>query len=175
MATERSHGLAMTRVFDAPRDVVFRAWTDPALARSWWSPRGFTVLACEMDPRPGGAWRVSMRSPSGRIHVERGVFREVVEAERLVFTQAWDDPSGSPGFETLVTVTFEPDGATGTRLRFEQSGFATVRSRDGHEEGWSSCFDRLSEGLAAPDPAGRGASEGAGYRAPPALRSRRGR
>jgi uncharacterized protein YndB with AHSA1/START domain/ketosteroid isomerase-like protein len=150
MTTEPARTLAITRIFEAPPDAVFRAWTDPALARTWWSPRGFTIVSCEMDARPGGAWRVSMRSPSGRTHDEGGVFREVAAPERLVFSQVWDDPSGKPGVETLVTVTFEPHGANATKVRFEQSGFATAASCEGHEGGWSSCFDRQSTELGSP-------------------------
>jgi uncharacterized protein YndB with AHSA1/START domain/ketosteroid isomerase-like protein len=152
--TDPTRTLAITRVFEAPPDAVFRAWTDPALARTWWSPRGFSTVACEMDARPGGAWHVRMRSPSGRTHDERGVFREVAAPDRLVFSQVWDDPSGKPGVETLVTVTFEPHGAAATRVRFEQSGFATAASCDGHEGGWSSCFDRQSAELASPSESG---------------------
>jgi uncharacterized protein YndB with AHSA1/START domain len=121
MHAEATRSLAITRVFDAPPDTVFRAWTDPELARAWWSPRGFTTVSCEMDVRPGGAWRVRLRSPSGRIHAEEGLFREVSAGERLVFSQVWDDPSGKPGVESLVTVTFEPHGTAATKVRFEQS------------------------------------------------------
>jgi uncharacterized protein YndB with AHSA1/START domain len=149
MATDLPHTLVITRIFDAPRDAVFRAWADPRLARSWWSPRGFTTLSCDMDLRAGGRWRVSMRSPSGRVHAERGVFREIVEPERLVFSQAWEDPSGNPGLETLVTVIFACHGATRTELTLRQTGFTTAPSRDEHAEGWSSCCDLLSEALAS--------------------------
>jgi uncharacterized protein YndB with AHSA1/START domain/ketosteroid isomerase-like protein len=157
MATE-PRSLAITRVFEAPPDAVFRAWTDPELARTWWSPRGFTTVSCEMDARPGGTWRVRMRSPSGRTHDEGGVFREVAAPERLVFSQVWDDPSGKPGVETLVTVTFAPHGANATKVSFEQSGFASAASCEGHEGGWSSCFDRQSAELTSPSEAGLGAA-----------------
>src|SRR5262245_48882922 len=156
MTADATQALTITRIFEAPPDAVFRAWTDPALARTWWSPRGFTTVSCDMDVRSGGAWRVRMRSPSGRVHDEGGVFREVSAPERLVFSQVWDDPSGKPGVETTVTVTFEPHGDGATKVRFEQSGFATAATRDGHEGGWSSCFDRLTGELDA------GAAEGPG-------------
>jgi uncharacterized protein YndB with AHSA1/START domain len=126
MAAEAPRSLAITRIFEAPPDAVFRAWTDPELARTWWSPRGFTTVSCDMDVHAGGAWRVRMRSPSGRIHDEGGVFREVSAPDRLVFSQVWDDPGGKPGVETTVTVTFEPHGSGATKVRFEQSGFATA-------------------------------------------------
>jgi uncharacterized protein YndB with AHSA1/START domain/ketosteroid isomerase-like protein len=163
--TDEAPSLAITRIFEAPPDAVFRAWTDPALARTWWSPRGFTTVSCEMDARPGGAWRVRMRSPAGRTHDEGGVFREVAAPERLVFTQVWDDPSGKPGVETLVTVTFAPHGAGATKVRFEQSGFASAASCEGHEGGWSSCFDRQSAELASPTGAPAAAVEESKLRA----------
>ena len=73
--------LAITRIFDAPRELVFRAWTEPDRAVRWWGPRGFTTAHCEMDLRPGGGYRVCMRSPEGTEHWQRGVCREVVAPE----------------------------------------------------------------------------------------------
>src|SRR5712692_7136395 len=102
--TERE--LVITRVFDAPRSLVFKAWTEPDRAVRWWGPQGFTTISCEMDVRPGGAWRICMRSPNGSDEWQQGVYREIVEPERLVFTYAFEDASGKPGHETLVTVTF---------------------------------------------------------------------
>lgn len=78
--------LVITRVLDAPRRVVFKAWTDPAQAVRWWGPRGFTTHSCTMDVQPGGACSLCMRSPEGVEHWRHGVYREVVEPERLVFT-----------------------------------------------------------------------------------------
>jgi uncharacterized protein YndB with AHSA1/START domain len=139
--------LVVTRVFDAPRRLVFRAWTDPAQAARWWGPRGFTTISCEMDVRPGGAWRRCMRAPAGTTHCGRGVYREIVEPERLVFTYAWEDAAGHPGDETLVTVAFAEQGSK-TKLTLRQSGFATVEARDSHREGWSSCLERFAGYLA---------------------------
>src|SRR3977135_1971969 len=78
--------LTVTRVFDAPRDLVFRAWTDPEQAALWWGPQGFTTLSCEMDVRPGGAYRACMRSPEGTRHCRRGTYREIVPPARPVVT-----------------------------------------------------------------------------------------
>src|SRR5260370_38402582 len=75
--------LVIERIFDAPRNLVFKAWTDPKQVAQWWGPKGFTNPACEMDVRPGGAMRICMLSPDGREHPVRGVFRELVEPERL--------------------------------------------------------------------------------------------
>lgn len=139
--------LVMTRVFDAPRDLVFKAWTEPEHLERWQgAPRGFTVPTHEADIRPGGTYRVCMRSPEGVDHWLQGVYREVVEPERLVFTHVWLDAAGNPGKETLVTITFADRGGK-TELTLRQTGFKSVGSRDGHNEGWTSTFDRLAEYL----------------------------
>ena len=140
--------LAITRVFDAPRSLVFKCWTDPAHGTRWSGPRGFTATHIEGDLRPGGAWRACLRRDgTGEELWQGGVYREVVEPERLVFTFAWDDENGRRGHETLVTVTFaERDGKT--EMNFRQAVFDTVEQRDGHREGWNSAFDRLGEYVA---------------------------
>jgi len=140
--------LIVTRVFDAPREVVFAAWTDPTQAARWWGPQGFTTISCEMDVRPGGAYRACMRSPEGTRHCRRGVYSEVVRPERLVFSFAWEDADGNPGHEMVVTVTFV-DVAGRTRLTLHQAGFETVAARDDHRRGWSSSLGRFAEYLAA--------------------------
>jgi uncharacterized protein YndB with AHSA1/START domain len=140
--------LTVTRVFDAPREVVFAAWTDPAQAAQWWGPQGFTTISCEMDVRPGGAYRACMRSPEGTKHCRRGVYRQVVKPERLVFSFAWEDSDGNPGHEMIVTVTFAEVGSR-TRLTLHQAVFETVAARDDHRRGWSSCLERFAEYLAA--------------------------
>ncbi len=140
--------LVVTRVFDAPRSLVFKAWTDPAHLERWQgAPRGFTVPSHEQDIRPGGGFRVCMRSPEGVDHWLQGVYREIVEPQRLVFTHAWRDANGKPGTETLVTLTFTERGGK-TELTLRQTGFTSVESRDGHKTGWTSTFDRLAEYLA---------------------------
>jgi uncharacterized protein YndB with AHSA1/START domain len=141
--------LVITRVLDAPRGLVFKVWTQPEHVVRWLGPKGFSAPSCEMDLRPGGAWRACIRSPDGIDHRMQGVYREIVEPERLVFTFAWEDDQGVPGHQTLVTVTFaEQDGKT--RLTFHQAPFESVESRDSHQSGWSECFDRLEDYLAQP-------------------------
>ena len=144
MTTSTERELVITRVFTAPRRLVFKAWTEPERIKEWWGPRGFTTLSCEMDRRPGGAWRVRSRSPEGKDYVSQGMFRELVEPERLVFTYAWVDAEGKPGHETLVTVTFAEQSGK-TVLTFHQGVFESITSRDEHEEGWSSAFELLAE------------------------------
>src|SRR4051794_25044239 len=86
----------VTRVFDAPRDLVFKAWTEPERLKHWWGPKGFTLFACEIDPRPGGDFHYGMRSPDGRAMWGKWVFREVVPPERLVFLASFSDEQGNP-------------------------------------------------------------------------------
>jgi uncharacterized protein YndB with AHSA1/START domain len=138
--------LLITRVFDAPRSLVFKAWTEPERIKQWWGPRGAVTLSCEMDFRPGGLWRTRSKASDGREYVSRSVFREIVEPERLVFTYAWEDAEGKPKHETLVTITFVEQNRK-TVLTFQQGVFESVTSRDAHEEGWREFFDLLSEYL----------------------------
>jgi uncharacterized protein YndB with AHSA1/START domain len=100
--------LHLTRIVGAPRALVFRAWTDPKQVVQWWGPRGFTNPVCEWDARPGGAIRIHMRGPDGTVYPMGGVFKEIVEPERLVFiSTALTDENSKPLFEILNTITFE--------------------------------------------------------------------
>jgi uncharacterized protein YndB with AHSA1/START domain len=139
--------LIITRVFDAPRHLVFRVWTQPEHLARWWGPKGFTLVACAMDVRPGGTWFRRMRSLEGTEYVKRGVYREIVAPERLVFTYVNEAADGSLGPETLVTVTFEQLGAK-TKLTLRHTGFESIAARDAHESGWTSCLERFAEHLA---------------------------
>jgi uncharacterized protein YndB with AHSA1/START domain len=139
--------LVITRIFDAPRSLVFKAWTKPERVARWWGPQGFTTRYCEMDIRPGGAYRFCMRSPLGVDHWKRGIYREIVEPERIVFSFAWEEPSGRSGPETLITVTFEEEGAK-TKLTLHQATFETAAARDDHRSGWTSCLERFAGYLA---------------------------
>jgi uncharacterized protein YndB with AHSA1/START domain len=136
--------LVITRVFDAPRSLVFKAWTQPEHMMRWWGPKGYTTPTCEMDVRAGGALQLCMRSSEGTDIWVRGVFREVVEPERLVFTAI---DNGEIGSETVIAVTFEDlDGKT--RLTMHQTFIKAETSR-GAKEGWNSSLDRLEEFLSA--------------------------
>lgn len=138
--------LVIERTFDAPRNLVFKMWTDPKHLIHWYGPRGFSLPSCKLDLRPGGAWRSCMLSPEGREYWVRGIFREIVEPERLVFTYAHENEGGAPGHETLVTVTFEDRGGK-TRLTLRQAIFESVKECDAHRGGWNSSLDRLVEYL----------------------------
>jgi uncharacterized protein YndB with AHSA1/START domain len=140
--------LVISRIFDAPRRLVFEAWNDPAHLARWWGPHGFTLISCEAEVRPGGAWRRTMRAPEGRVIRKHGVYREVAAPERLVFTYVSDDGAGNPGPETLVRVTFTDIGDR-TRLILRQTFFASVAERDAHRDGWTSCLGRFAEYLSS--------------------------
>lgn len=135
--------LVIARLVDAPRDMVYAAWTDPKQAMQWWGPEGLTVVALEMDVRPGGKWRKCMRGADGKDYWRKGVYREVVAPERLVFTYVSDDPIDAPGRETLVTVSFEERGAK-TMMTLRHSGFESKPARDSHARGWGSCIERFA-------------------------------
>jgi uncharacterized protein YndB with AHSA1/START domain len=139
--------LLITHVFNAPRALVFEAWTKPEHMARWAGPHGFTASDGVMDVRPGGRHRACLHAPDGTLHWVSGVYREVVAPERLVFTHAWDDDSGKPGPETLITITFTEQGGK-TLMTFKQTGFTSVASRDGHADGWSQAFQRLETLLA---------------------------
>jgi uncharacterized protein YndB with AHSA1/START domain len=139
--------LVITRVFDAPRELVWKAWTDRGHVLKWLGPKHFTAVDFELEPRPGGAWHSRMRGPDGAEYSNGGTVREVDEPERLVFTFAWDAEDGTPGRQMQITITFaEREGKT--EMTFSQGVFESAEDRDGHREGWSESFDRLAEYLA---------------------------
>ena len=132
--------LVIKRTFDAPRDLVWKVWSDPEQAKKWWGPDGFTAPVVELDARPGGKWRALMRSPDGKDVWQHGVYREIVPPEKVSFTFIWDE---QPDHEMLVTVTFAERG-TKTEMTFRQGIFKSVEDRNGHEGGWSQSFDRFA-------------------------------
>jgi len=148
MSTTQTEGFALTRVFDAPVNLVWRAWTESEHLSKWSAPPGYTIVKAEGDLRVGGRWRCCMRDSEGREHWLGGVYRAIVPHKLLSMTHAWDDDSGKPGHETVVTVRFE-DLGNRTKITLEQTGFDSMQSRDGHHEGWSQCLDLLEQHLAA--------------------------
>jgi len=133
------------RVFDAPRELVFKAFTDPKLITQWLGPRSLTMTVDKMDVRPGGLWRYIHRDPSGSEHGFHGVCHDVVAPERIVRTFEYE---GVPGHVSLETATFESLGGK-TRMAV-QSVFQSVKDRDGMvqsgmQEGASESYDRLAE------------------------------
>ena len=148
----------LTRVFNAPRELVWRAWTDPEHFKRWWGPKDYTCPFCEMDLRVGGKYLNCMRSPDGKEYWGTGVFLEIIPMERLVFTDSFADENGnvvSPtyyGFgadfpqEMLVTVTFEEQEGK-TRMTLRHAGILSGPDREGTQQGWSESFDKLAESL----------------------------
>ena len=142
-ATGEEPVLEIVRVFNAPRSLVYAAWTDPEHATKW-APHGMKIISADAELRPGGRIRVGMRHVSGDEHWVSGAYREIVPNELLVFTHAWEDGHGNRGPETVVRVEFEDAGPGLTRMTFRQTGFTSVESRDGHGQGWSESFDDLA-------------------------------
>ena len=138
----------ITREFDAPRVLVWKAWTDPKHLAQWWGPKGFTNPVCEWDAQPGKAIYVVMRAPNGAEHPMGGEFREVVELERLVFTSGALDEKGNLLFEFLHTVTFvERKGKTTltVRSRVIKTTAEANKYIGGFEAGMTQSLDRLAE------------------------------
>jgi uncharacterized protein YndB with AHSA1/START domain len=141
--------LVITRVFDAPRAVVFRAWTDPRQLAQWWGPKGFSNPVCEIDARPGGAIRIDMTAPDGTVFPMGGRVREVDPPARLVFTSsAFEDARGNPLLENLNAVAFEDLGGK-TRITLTvhvlKSSPEVAQALAGMEQGWNESLDRLAE------------------------------
>ena len=141
----RENDLVIDALFDAPREEVFRNWTDAGRLRTWFAPEGFEVTSCSIQPHPGGEWRVAYRSAQGVEYVESGQFRTVDEPERLIFTLTQSE-AGRIVLTSLVTVTFTTVGS-GTRMSFRQTGFDTPARHDDFQEGWGECFRKLARGL----------------------------
>ena len=135
--------LTLTRIFAAPRALVFAAWTQPRHMKQWSAPNGFTIPVNQGDLRAGGKWRACMVTPQGEKLWLGGIYREVVENRKLVFTHTWQGED----VETLVTVRFA-DHPRGTKMMFTQTGFGSAASREGHKGGWTECFGRLAAHLA---------------------------
>lgn len=144
--------LVITRVFDAPRELVFRAWTDREQVAQWWGPNGFTNPVCEIDVRVGGAIRIHMRAPNGVVYPMTGVFEEIVEPERLVFVSHALDEQGSSMFDIKNTVLFaEQHGKTKLTLQARVLTTTALAPQylKGMEMGWTQSLDRLSAHVAA--------------------------
>ncbi len=139
--------ITITRIFDAPRAVVFKAWTDAKEIAKWWGPKGFTNPVCELDPRVGGAIRIHMRAPDGAIYPMDGEVREIVPPERLVFTNNALDGDGNRIIEGFTTVIFEETGGGKTKLTLHTRGVAiadiAVKYLQGMEMGWTMSIDKL--------------------------------
>lgn len=140
--------VTIMRVFDAPRALVWKAWTDPKMMAQWFGPRGFTNPVCELDVRVGGSLRIVMHGPDGNDYPMKGVFRQVVVPERLVFSNIATDKDGNHLLEGETTVTFaENDGKTTLTLTTYAAGLVPIAPKmlAGMEAGWTQSIDKLEE------------------------------
>jgi uncharacterized protein YndB with AHSA1/START domain len=155
------HELVMTRVFDAPRELVWKAWTEPAHIARWWGPKDFTAPDCRMDQRVGGRYHFCMRAPDGKDYWSTGVYREITPPERLVMTDSFADPEGNvvPAsfyglegewpLEMVVTVTLEDLGGR-TRMTVRHVGLPAEKGSEMAGAGWNESFDKLAASLISP-------------------------
>lgn len=142
--------LLLERTFNAPRQEVFKAWTDAETLAKWWGPEGFTNPVCEIDAQPQGAIRIDMKAPDGEIYPMSGTFREV-SPDKIVFSSAALDSAGRAIFEVLSIVTFIEDGdRTRVTLKVHVTDMTPMALPylDGMDEGWTQSFDRLESLLA---------------------------
>lgn len=166
--SQQGYELNITRTFDAPRELVWKAWTDPQMVAQWKGPRGFKVTEYERSDEPGGPWRLTMQGqrPGSTDLVtlrQHGELKEMRPPELLVYTFAWDDRSSvglpeGPFKENIVTIRLEERGGK-TVMHFTQAPFATESERDGHGGGWNSSFDRFAEFMLREQPGRTPAAE----------------
>lgn len=138
--------LTFNRIFDAPPEKLYDAFTRQEVVQRWFGPEGFTIPHADIDVRTGGKYRCEMHSPAGAAYVLIGEFRELVPHEKIAFTWTWL-ANGEHGPETLVTVLFADRGGR-TELTLEHTGFATADARDSHQGGWTSSLESLTHMLA---------------------------
>jgi uncharacterized protein YndB with AHSA1/START domain len=146
--------ITITRIFAAPRALVFKMWTDPKHMAQWWGPKDFTNPVCALDVRLGGAIRIVMRAPDdiaaqiGRDHPMSGTFDEIIAPERIVFTAIAEDATGHPLLRAVTTVTFaEHAGKTKLTVHAKAVGLAPIAPQmlGGMEAGWTQSLERLQE------------------------------
>jgi uncharacterized protein YndB with AHSA1/START domain len=137
------------QVFNAPRQLVFDAWTKRDLLEKWWGPKGFTNPVCEIDVRPGGTIRIDIRGPNGIVYPIIGTFKEITPPDKIVFASSAIHAAGKPIFDIQNTVTFEEvDGKTVLSLHasvIEVFDDIAYQHMSGMETGWSQSLDRLEE------------------------------
>jgi uncharacterized protein YndB with AHSA1/START domain len=142
----------VTRVFDFPRESVFRMWMDPRKLAEWWGPEGCVVVLSEVDPRPGGAIRVDQRFPDGDMRRMTAIFEKVIPPELLVFRNASPGEAGFSSWESRHTVTFEELGPRRTRVTAITAIVAGPQEereslKEAHRVGWGESFDKLQRAL----------------------------
>lgn len=140
--------IVMTRVFDAPREMVFDAFNTPELLKRWFGPRGWSLVVCEVDSRIGGGFRFVLRGPDGKQMGMRGTYREIVRPSRSVHMESFDDYPG----ESQVTAEFVEQGGKTTMtvtVLYPSKEVRDIVLRSGMEHGAAESYDRLAEMLVA--------------------------
>ena len=158
MGQQRKQDIVITRIFDAPRELVWKAWTDPEHFKRWWGPKDYTTPFCEIDLRVGGKYLNCMRSPEGQDYWTTGVYMEIILFEKLVYTDSFSDEKGNVvsaayygmnadfPFETLITVTLE-DYEGKTKMTLQHTDLPAGKMTEQTGEGWSESFDKLAASL----------------------------
>ena len=147
-ARDQRTEVTLTRTFDAPRELVWKAWTDPAMLARWWGPHGFTNPVCEADVRVGGKILIHMRAPDGTVHPMTGTFDEVAEPECLVFRAVPVDNHGTALLESLTTVTLHDlGGRTKVIVHASAAPLQPVAHGmlKGMQAGWTQSLERLEQ------------------------------
>lgn len=152
--------LIFTRIFDAPRELVWRAWTDPELFMKWWGPKHFTCPMAKIDARTGGKYHTAMRGPDGKDFFSTGIYREIIPLEKILVTASFSDEKGNIvsasyygmdknfPMETNLEFTFEDkDGKTKMTLKYPSTDGIDAVMLDMMKQGWEQCFDKLAENL----------------------------
>lgn len=150
MTEEKTKELTITRTFDAPRELVWKVWTDEKLLANWWGPHGFTNPVCKIDVKPKGEIYIEMKGPDGIIYPMSGQYQEIVKPERLVFISSALDQNGKPLFEICNTLTFEEqNGKTKLTMHASVSKITPEAAPylAGMNEGWNQTLERLTEYL----------------------------
>ena len=163
-----NEGITIERIFDAPREMVWKAWTDPEMVEKWWGPEGFTAPSIKVDLKVGGKYTYAMKGPEGsqwdRVMYSSGIFKEIVPNEKIVTTDYFSDESGNKikpsdegqdenfPTEMTVTITFEDAGDGKTKLRIfypktENEAQFEAMLKSGMKEGWNSSLNKLEKAL----------------------------
>jgi uncharacterized protein YndB with AHSA1/START domain len=137
----------ITRIIDAPREEVFRAWTEPEQIRQWWGPGEFTCPEAEVDLRPGGSYRLAMQPTAGDAFIVGGTYREVEPPVRLVYTWRWETGPAADGSESLLTVEFHARGDQ-TELIVIHTEFPESHGPAPYQMGWEGGLDKFEALLA---------------------------
>jgi uncharacterized protein YndB with AHSA1/START domain len=138
--------IQLQRTFPAPREKVFRAWTEPEILKKWWGPKGVSTPVVEIDLRVGGKYRFGMQLPDEEIFYVSGVYREVQPPEKLVFTWRWERADMDFG-ESQVTIEFHEHGK-GTEVTLSHENIPHAGARESHRQGWAEFFEKFAEIIA---------------------------